>query len=182
MVLGIVFLLCMYRNKKDTQKRAGLLIGMNPIIRHSGNPFDPSRFTFRKTLRSRPSIARSLLGRFEKPPLHTPTNPDVHRSTGNMLSKGAPNAGNNATENDVLPVNPQQITPAMIDAALRTRRADLERRLRAVEQELRDMGVEPRRGPPGPSVSPAMLQTRVYIEYRRLQGEMEEPPPEYSEG
>ncbi|KAF9455583.1 hypothetical protein BDZ94DRAFT_1316083 [Collybia nuda] len=74
-----------------------------------------------------------------------------------------------------------QPNSSSIENAHRARRIQLEAQLRAAEQELREMGVDSQRGPPGPNVPPAMLQTNVYIEYRRLQGEIEEPPPQYSE-
>lgn len=163
----MIFLLCIYRDRKYKKNRAVPQTQRNSSTHHATSPtreilFDSSLFTFRKLHRSRPSIARSLSRPFEKALFHLPT-------------------ASTRTEDEAPSANTQRVTPEMIDAALRARRADLEHRLRAVEQELRDMGVEPRRGPPGPNVSPAVLQTRVYIEYRRLQGEMEAPPPDYSE-
>lgn len=67
------------------------------------------------------------------------------------------------------------------EETFRARQMVLQRQLQAAEQGLREMGVERHRGLTGPNISPQLLQTSVYVEYLRLQGEMEEPPPQYSE-
>jgi hypothetical protein len=100
------------------------------------------------------------------------TNPLVPNHGYTSTSSGAADARRDVPPS--LPLTADEIVR-------RAQQAELERQLRAAERGLRDLGVEPRRGPPDRSITPAVLQTSVYIEYRRIQGEMEEPPPEYSQ-
>lgn len=172
-ILGVILLLCIFRDKKNRRKSPELPLHRNSTARHAtasrgGRPQDLINFT--GNVQPRPFWRTS-----DKTPPHRPMNPP-----GPPLIESESISDNFETESGAISTNPQPISSAYT-ATRRARQLQLEGQLRAAEQELREMGIEPHRGPPGPNVPPAMLETSVYIEYRRLQGEMEEPPPQYSE-
>lgn len=160
-ILGVILLLCISRDKKNRRKSPELPLHRNSTINFPGNAHPRSFWSPRMSDKKAP---------------HRPINPP-----GPPLIESEPTSDNSETESGAISTSPQPVSSAYNAATRRARQMQLEGQLRAAEHELREMGIEPHRGPPGPNVPPAMLETSVYIEYRRLQGEMEEPPPQYSE-
>lgn len=171
LILGIILLLCIYCIKKNRRKRLDLVptacsAKQNSVAPSRERPHNLRSFIFRKQFLSRPNATSRFRRHYNANALRQAvdsTEPEVVQCGFTKSTLNTENIENPAMGSGVRSINTQRITPAVTDTALRVRQIDLEHQLRVIEQELRDMGAEPHRGPLGPNISPAILQTSTYI-------------------